>query len=202
MAKNQAFGMISSPGVATCCGAATGVAATDVGLGVYVGMEPLRAASIEKGRAEPLLFCAKEGGSTRRKGELEARRLEMAWTRLFLGEPRLAVIGVDFAVLGEERPLRMEGRVGVKARLAVGLGGAVRRDNPAGLTKPAWFKVLCFLVGVQKRDGSIFSESWWSSKISGARWRFPVEAVGDGFNGATSVGEAAVSWVSLGSRGG
>lgn len=196
MAKNHALGMVSSTGVAACCGAATGVTATGLGLGVYVGMDPLRAASMEKGRAGLLLFCA-NGGSTRRKGELEARRLEMAWTRLFLGEPRLVLMGVDFAVLGEERALRTEGRVGVVVRLAVGFRGAVKREKAAGLTKPASLKVLDLLVGVQKRDGSIFSEES-SSKISGARWRFPVDAVGDGLSGVANVGEGAVSRVNLG----
>lgn len=48
-------------------------------------MVPLSAASMEKGSAP----WEKESGSTRRKGELDARRLEIAWRRLFFGEPRL-----------------------------------------------------------------------------------------------------------------
>jgi hypothetical protein len=59
------------------------------------------------------LLCAKEGGSTRRNGELDARRLEMAWMRLCFGEPRLVLMGVDFAVPEGVRILRVDGMEGV-----------------------------------------------------------------------------------------
>lgn len=139
-----------------------------------------------------VFVAEKEGGSTRRKGELEARRLEMAWTRLFFGEPRLVLMGVDLAVLGEERALRMEGMLGVAVMLELGLSlvGEVKRENLARLTKPASLKALDFLVGEQKSDGSTFSEES-SSKMSGARWRLPVDAVGDGFSGVAKLGEMA-----------
>ena len=107
------------------------------------------------------LDCVNDGGSTRRKGELEARRLEMAWRRLFLGEPRLFVIGVDFAVLGDESALRIVGMRGVAVRLALGLTGDVKSENWADLTNPAsqLLLVLDFLVGLLKIEGSMFSES-------------------------------------------
>jgi hypothetical protein len=119
-------------------------------------MEPLSAASMENGKLG--LLCAKEGGSTRRNGELDARRLEMAWRRLFLGEPRLLVMGVDFAVLGDERALRTDGTEGVAVS---GLTGDVKIENWAGLTNPAsqLLLVLDFLVGLLKIEGSMFSES-------------------------------------------
>lgn len=124
-------------------------------------IEPLRAASIEKGRLG--LLRLKEGGSTRRKGELDARRLEMAWRRLFLGEPRLLVMGVDLAVLGDERALRTDGTEGVALRLALlGLTGEVKIEKLAGLMYPAsmlLLAVLDFLVGLLKTEGSTFSES-------------------------------------------
>lgn len=117
---------------------------------------------MEKGRLG--LLRLKEGGSTRRKGELDARRLEMAWRRLFLGEPRLLVMGVDLAVLGEERALRTDGTEGVALRLALllGLMGEVKMEKLAGLMYPAsmlLLAVLDFLVGLLKTEGSTFSES-------------------------------------------
>jgi hypothetical protein len=76
-------------------------------------MLPLSAASMEKGRPG-LLLEVKDGGSTRLKGELEARRLERRPMRLCLGEPRLRLMGVELVVLGfgEERALRTEGMAG------------------------------------------------------------------------------------------
>jgi len=130
---------------------------------------------MEKGR--PGLLCEKEGGSTRRNGELEARRLEIAWRRLFFGEPRLLVMGVDFAVLGDDGAFRLDGREGVALWLRLGLTGEVKMANLDGFTYPAsWLLlVLDFLVGVEA-VGSTFSESS-SSKTSGARWRLPVDGV-------------------------
>jgi len=136
---------------------------------------------MEKGRLG--LLCVKDGGSTRRKGELDARRFETAWRRLFLGEPRLVEMGVDLAVLGDESALRTDGTEGVALRLlALGLIGEVKMEKLAGLMYPAslWLAVLDFLVGLLKMDGSTFSESA-SSKISGARWRLPVDGVGIDF---------------------
>ena len=117
---------------------------------------PLSAASMEKGRAG--LLWVKDGGSTRRKGELEARRLEMAFMRLCFGEPRLVVMGVDLAVLGDERALRIDGMGGEVPRLVLGCTGEVKRENLAGLTRPASL-VLDLLVGELKTEGSMFSES-------------------------------------------
>jgi hypothetical protein len=150
---------------------------------------------MEKGRLG--LLCVKDGGSTRRKGELEARRFEMAWRRLFFGEPRLLEIGVDLAVFGDESALRTDGTEGVALRLlAVGLVGEVKMENLAGLMYPAslLLAVLDFLVGLLKMDGSMFSESA-SSKISGARWRLPVDGVGIDFTpcGDAKFGERAVA---------
>ena len=141
------------------------------------------------------LLCVKEGGSTRRKGELDARRcLEMAWIRLCFGEPRLLVMGVDFAVFGDERALRIDGTVGEVVRLMLCLTGEVNRENLAGFTKPASLLLnLDFLVGEVNVEGSRFSESM-SSKISGARWRLPVVGVGVGFNGDAKLDEMAVNF--------
>lgn len=139
------------------------------------------------------LLCVKEGGSTRRNGELDARRLEMAWIRLFFGEPRLLVMDVDLAVLGDDSALRIDGTAGEAERLMLCLTGEVKRENFAGFTKPASLLLnLDFLLGEVKSDGSRFSESK-SSKISGARWRLPVEAVGVGFNGDAKLGEIAAN---------
>ena len=128
------------------------------------------------------LLWEKDGGSRRRKGELDARRLEMAWRRLFLGDPRLLVMGVDLVELGEERALRVEGTEGVALRLVLVLTGEVKMANGAGLTYPASLVevVFDFLVGLPVMKGSTFSESA-SSKISGARWRLPVEEPGVDF---------------------
>ena len=115
---------------------------------------------MEKGRLG--LLWVKDGGSTRRKGELDARRLEMAWRRLFLGEPRLLVMGVDLAVLGDESALRTDGTEGVALRLTLlGLTGEVKMEKLAGLMYPAslWLAVLDFLVGLLKTEGSMFSAS-------------------------------------------
>lgn len=130
-------------------------------------IDPLRAASMLKG-AEGLL-CEKEGGSTRRKGEEEARRLEMAEMRLCLGEPRLLLMGVDFAVLEGVRILRVDMTEGVALSDTL-LAGVETRLNFEGLTKSKsrLELVLDFLVGEAKMEGSMFSEST-SSKISGAR---------------------------------
>lgn len=122
-------------------------------------MEPLSAASMEKGS---LGLWEKDGGSMRRKGEVEARRLEMAWRRLFLGDPRLLVMGVDLVELGEERALRADGTEGVALRLVLVLTtGEVKMANGAGLTYPASgvVVVLDFLDGLPVMKGSTFSAS-------------------------------------------
>jgi len=143
-------------------------------------MVPLRAASMLKGSAG--LLCENEGGSTRRKGEDEARRLEMAEMRLFLGEPRLLLMGVDL-VLDGVRILRVDRMEGVAFSETL-LAGVETRLNLEGLTKSKSRVelVLDFFVGEAKTDGSMFSEST-SSKISGARWRLPVEGAVVGFIG-------------------
>ena len=131
---------------------------------------------MEKGSAP----CEKEGGSTRRKGELEARRLETALRRLFLGEPRLWLIGVERAVLGEETDLRTEGTdgAGEAVREALDLAGEGIKENRAGFATTS-LVVRVFLLG---EFGSAFSQSS-SSKISGSRWRLPIEGVALGFSG-------------------
>ena len=149
-------------------------------------MVPLSAASMEKGSAPG----EKEGGSMRRKGEVEARRLETACRRLFLGEPRLWLMGVDLAVLGEESDLRVDGRevAGEAVRETLELAGDATMENRAGFTNP-WLLVRVFLVGVGelKAAGSVFSQSS-SSKISGSRWRLPVDDVALRFNGHAKLG--------------
>lgn len=147
-------------------------------------MVPLSAASIEKGSAP----WENEGGSTRRKGELDARRLETAWRRLFFGEPRLWLIGVDLAVFGEERDLRTDGRevAGEAVREMLDLAGDATMEKRAGFMK-SWLLVRDFLVGELKTAGSVFSQSS-SSKISGSRWRLPVDEGALGFNGHAKLG--------------
>lgn len=99
-------------------------------------------------------------------------------------------MGVELTVLGDERALRIDGTAG-EALLIRGVG-AVKRENLAGLTNPASLLILDFLVGELKTEGSTFSEST-SSKISGARWRFPVDGVGVGFKlGEAKLGEIAM----------
>ncbi len=130
-------------------------------------MVPLSAASMEKG--SEAAFCEVAGGSMRRKGELDARRcLEMAWMRLFFGDPRLLVIVVLFVELGEERALRKFGAEEDPLLVTVGCDGVVKRENFAGFTKPASLLSLDFLVGEVSRAGSKFSSSL-SSYTSGAR---------------------------------
>lgn len=146
-------------------------------------MVPLSAASMEKGRA----LEEKEGGSTRRKGELDARRLETAARRLFFGEPRLWAMGVDLAVLGEETDLRtedMEG-AGEAVRETLDRAGDATMENRAGFTTS--LVVRDFFVGELKTAGSLFSQSS-SSKISGSRWRLPMEDGALGFSGHLKLG--------------
>lgn len=133
-------------------------------------MLPLRAASIEKGSAG--LDCENDGGSTRRKGELEARRFERRPTRLFFGEPRLWLMGVEVLVLGDEIALRTEGAAGeaVTGRLSFEDGDVIK-EKLTGLENPSI--VLDFLVGELKMEGSTFSES--SSSNTAAARRLPVE---------------------------
>jgi hypothetical protein len=135
-------------------------------------MVPLSAASIEKGR-DGLLWdnC---GGSTRRKGDAEARRLEMALMRLWiLGEPRLALMGVEVVVAGVDRVFRSDGSRGAA-------DGEATSENMEGLIESEL--VFDFLLGEVKMEGSIFSASALSSKTYEAR-RLPVDAAGDGFRG-------------------
>ena len=135
-------------------------------------MLPFKAASIEKGAAE--LGNGNEGGSTRRNGELEARRLESRPTRLCLGEPRLWLIGVDVVVFGEESALRIEGTVGEAEIGKLGFWyDDGTRENVEGFVNPS-VVVFDFLVGERKMEGLTFSESSSSSNTVAAR-RLPVE---------------------------
>jgi hypothetical protein len=137
-------------------------------------MVPLRAASIEKGKPElPLTMeREKDGGSMRRNGEEDARRLERSPTRLCLGEPRDEAIGVELVVDGEDRALRTEGTEGVRILRVDGSEArpvradwVVLRMNCEGLARP--LVVLDRLVGELKMDGSMFSESCSSLKAEG-----------------------------------
>lgn len=127
---------------------------------------------MENGKAG--LLCEKDGGSTRLKGELEARRLERSPTRLCFGEPRLRLTGVQLLVFGDESALRTEGIDGVVVIADwLGLDGDVKSENEGeneGFENPSL--VLDFLVGELKMEGSTFSESS-SSNTDGAR-RLPV----------------------------
>jgi hypothetical protein len=140
---------------------------------------------MEKGSAP----CENEGGSTRRKGEVDARRLETAWRRLFFGEPRLWLIGVDLAVFGEESDLRTDGRevAGEAVRETLDRAGDATRENRAGFTEESWLLERDFLVGELKTAGSVFSQSS-SSKISGSRRRLPIDDGALGFNGHAKLG--------------
>jgi hypothetical protein len=106
-------------------------------------------------------------------------------------------MGVDLAVLGDESALRTDGTDGVALRLTLDLMGEVKREKLAGLMYPASLvlAVLDLLVGLLKTQGSMFSESA-SSKISGARWRLPVDGVGIDFSPCEDVkfGERAVAY--------
>lgn len=133
---------------------------------------------MEKGSAG--LLCEKDGGSTRRNGELEARRLVRAPMRLCLGEPRLRPIGVDVLVFGDDRALRTDGTDGEAVSGEVFFEGEVTRLNFEGFENPSL--VLDFLVGELKIEGSTFSESSSSKTEEGAR-RLPVDGVGVGFRG-------------------
>ena len=119
-------------------------------------MVPLSAASMENGNAG-LLCAEKEGGATRRKGEVEARRFERTPTRLCLGDPRLWAMGVDLAVLGEERALRIDAVDGEAVRGLTALKGEGTSENLDGFENPS--EVLDFLMGELKIEGSTFSES-------------------------------------------
>lgn len=136
---------------------------------------------MEKGSAG-VVWGENEGGSTRRKGEVEARRLESTPMRLCFGEPRLWAIGVEAAVFGDERALRMDGMAGEAVRGSALLTGAgeVKSENLEGFENPS--DIFDFLVGELKREGSTFSESS-SSNIAGPRWRLPVDAAGLGLSG-------------------
>lgn len=155
-------------------------------------MVPERAASMLKGREG--LAWLKEGGSTRRKGEDEARRLVMALMRLFLGDPRDLLMGVDFVLEGV-RILRVDMAEGVALSETLFCGDETRL-NLEGLMKPKSREelVLDFLVGEAKTEGSMFSEST-CSKMSGARWRLPVDGVGVGFMGESKLAEMAIEHV-------
>lgn len=172
ISKNHDLGIVSSS-------VGTAVSGIGVDFGVYEGMVPLRAASMENGSAG-LLLRVKEGGSTRRKGELDVRRLDRRPTRLCLGEPRLRLMGVEEVVFGEDNALRTEGiSAGVEEIPEEMLEMLVLADwdtevimNWEGFDSPSL--VLERLVGELKTEGSIFSELKSSSKDEGGYRRLPV----------------------------
>ena len=155
-------------------------------------MVPLSAASMEKGKllAVPLRdFRPYDGGSTRRYGELEdVRRLESMPTRLCFGEPREAEMGVTLEVFGAEsesadgRLIAADGvllGVEVKATGLLGEKASVKVNLETLPGVPS--KALERFDGDEKMAGSMFSESWSSSKEEGAK-RFLAEAR-PGFSG-------------------
>jgi len=145
--------------------------------GLYEDIVPERAASMVKGREG--VDGLKRGGSTRRKGLEEQRRLlvERSPTRLCLGEPRLCAMGVAVVLVGTET----ERGLGFGLMLLVvwkgELTGVVVEDFDAStranletlLGVPSI--ALLFLDGEKKRFGSMFSVSN-SSKGSGEKRRF------------------------------
>lgn len=118
-----------------------------------------------------------------------------ALRRLFFGDPRLWLMGVERAVLGEESDLRAEGAEGAgeAVRETLDLAGEATMEDRAGLADTS-LAVRDFLGGEPEATGSVFSQSL-SSKISGSRWRLPMEAVALGFSGHGN-------WEVLGDRAG
>jgi hypothetical protein len=91
--------------------------------------------------------------------------------RLFFGDPRLWLIGVEVLVFGDDRALRTEGIDGEAVNgIGLGLDGDVMSKNEEGFENPSIF--LDFFDGELKIEGSMFSESI-SSNADGAR-RLPV----------------------------
>lgn len=159
MAKNQDLGIAF-----VSFGAREGSATAGFGVGLYEEMVPLRAASMEKGRA-PAPLVLNDGGSTRRKGEELARRpLESKPTRLCLGEPRLREIEEILLVVGTDRDRAfrlMTGELtGVETRLKCCFVDFMGVPS----------KALAFLDGEARMFGSTFSLSN-SSKVSGEKLR-------------------------------
>lgn len=123
-----------------------------------------------------------EGGSTRRKGEDEKRRLLRRPTRLCFGDPRLWAMGVLFAVFGteSERVLGLGFVAPVLALLkpsngemtgvAVFLGASTRVNLNAFVGVPS--TALPFFEGEKRMFGSMFSVSRSSSNGSIDRRRF------------------------------
>lgn len=124
---------------------------------------------MENGRPQSLeKSCA--GGSTRRKGLDEARRpLDRRPTRLCLGDPRLALMGVVLVVVGTERD---NGFLAGGADFAGETGLRMNRDALAGV--PSMF--FDRFDGELNSDGSMFSESSDSSKVVVDKRRFPGDA--------------------------
>lgn len=112
----------------------------------------------------------------------------MALRRLFFGEPRLWLIGVDLAVFGEETDLRTDGRdvAGEAVRETLDLAGDATMEKRAGFTK-SWLLERDFLLGELRSAGSAFSQSS-SSKISGSRRRLPIDDGALGFAGHAKLG--------------
>ena len=92
-------------------------------------------------------------------------------------------MGVDLAVLGEETVLRTEDMevAGEAVRDRLDRAGEAPKENRAGFTTTS-LVVRDFLEGELETTGSVFSQSS-SSKISGSRWRLPMEAGALAFGG-------------------
>ena len=107
----------------------------------------------------------KDGGSTRRKGDEEARRpLDSKPTRLCFGEPRLREMGVMLLVVGTDRDKAFR----FMAETAGVLAGVVIKLKCCFVEfmgVPS--KPLAFLEGDPRMLGSMFSVSKLSAKMSG-----------------------------------
>ncbi len=143
-------------------------------------MVPPRAASMGN-RGAVLLLRVKEGGSTRRKGELDVHRLDRRPTRLSLGDPRLRLMGVEEAAFGKSNALRTEGvgtgvveirPEGILEMLVLAGWDTGVGMNWEGFNSPSL--VLKRLVGELETEGSMFPEPKSSSKDEGGYRRLPV----------------------------
>lgn len=164
---------------------------------------PEMAASMVKGSdgVEKL----KLGGSTRRKGLEEKRRLlESRPTRLCLGEPRLWAMGVVVVLVGTETERGLSlglmllvlalpvVRKGALAGVMVSFGVSTGTNLKTLLGVPSI--ALLFLDGEKRMFGSMFSVSNSSSKGSGERRRFIGELR------VALDGEVRLAWASMAAR--
>jgi len=170
MAKNQDLGIAVST--------ASSSHSLCVVRGLYEDIVPERAASMVKGREG--VDGLKRGGSTRRKGPEEQRRLlvERSPKRLCLGEPRLCAMGVAVVLVGTETErgfgfglmLLVVGKGELTEVVVEDFDASTRTNLETLLGVPSM--ALLFLDGEKKMFGSMFSVSNSSSKGSGEKRRF------------------------------